>query len=234
MIPPLEHDLCRKIGQVVFHPTASNTVAAAGGDHIIKLWDIETQQERSALSGFTDAVQSLDFDWTGSTLVATCRDRKLRTFDARKGGAPVQTVDSHPGIKGARVVWCGSTDRIITTGFSKTSDRQMNLWDSNNLAKPLKTITIDTSSGVVMPFYSDNSIVFLAGKGDGNVRYYELDSDEIHYLSEVSSQCQNTGIYAPDHLIVSVSSPLLFAVQVHGSSTRNDLLAPTRPQCRRE
>lgn len=184
----------RKIGQVLFHPTASNVVAAAGGDHTIKLWDIQSQQDRSTLTGFSDAIQALDFDWTGNTLIATCRDRKLRTFDSRKGGAAVQTTEGHPGIKGSRVIWCGSTDRVITTGFSKTSDRQMFLWDSKNLTKPLKTVSVDTSSGVIMPFWSDNSIVFLAGKGDGNVRYYELENDELHYLSEYKSTDPQRGL----------------------------------------
>lgn len=178
----------------MFHPTASNTVAAAGGDHTIKLWDIEHQKDRSTLFGFTDAVQSLDFDWTGNTLVATCRDRKLRTYDARQGGAPVQTAESHPGVKGSRVIWCGSNDRIVTTGFSKTSDRQMFLWDSTNLTSPLKTTVIDSSSGVIMPFWSDNSIIFLAGKGDGNVRYYELEADELHYLTEYKSTDPQRGM----------------------------------------
>ncbi|CAO1637112.1 unnamed protein product [Sympodiomycopsis kandeliae] len=184
----------RKVGQVLFHPTAANTVAAAGGDHTIKLWDIEKQADRSTLFGFTDAVQSLDFDWTGNTLVATCRDRKIRTYDPRQGGAPVQTADSHPGVKGSRVIWCGSTDRIVTTGFSKTSDRQLFLWDSKNLNTPLKTTVIDSSSGVMMPFWSDNSVIFLAGKGDGNIRYYELESDELHYLSEYKSTDPQRGM----------------------------------------
>lgn len=184
----------RKIGQVLFHPTAANVVAAAGGDHTIKLWDIEAQSDRSTLTGFTDSVQSLDFDWTGTTLAATSRDRKLRIFDPRAGGQAVQTADGHPGVKGSRLIWCGSTDRIATTGFSKTSDRQLWLWDSRDISKPLKQTLVDTSSGVVMPFWSDNSIIFLAGKGDGNVRYYELESDELHPLSEYKSTDPQRGM----------------------------------------
>lgn len=189
-----ERGAYRKIGQVMFHPTASNVVAAAGGDHVIKLFDIESQKEHSSLGGFTDSIQSLDFDWTGSTLAATCRDRKLRIFDPRAGGEAVQVADSHPGIKGSRIIWCGSTNRLATTGFSKTSDRQLWLWDSQNIKTPVKQTLIDTSSGVMMPFWSDNSIIFLAGKGDGNVRYYELDSDELHYLSEYKSTDPQRGM----------------------------------------
>lgn len=51
----------------------------------------------------------------------------------------------------------------------------------------LETLSLDSSSGVIMPFWSDNGVVFLAGKGDGNIRYYELESDELHYLTEHKS-----------------------------------------------
>lgn len=128
----------------------------------------------------------MTFDSTGSTIVATCRDRKLRMFDARSPES-VQTVDGHGGIKGARVVWCGDKPRFVTTGFSKMSERQMFLWDATNVSKPLKTVSLDSSNGIIMPFWSDNNIIFLAGKGDGNVRYYELESDELYYLSEYKS-----------------------------------------------
>ncbi|PWN54036.1 putative CRN1 [Violaceomyces palustris] len=213
----------RKVGQVVFHPTASNLLASATGDHAIKLFDVTHSSSSSSspsisLRGFTDSIQSLDFDWTGTTLIATCRDRKLRTFDPRSGEAPVQVVESHGGIKGARVVWCGDKDRVITTGFSKMSDRQMFLWDTNNLSKPLKSITLDSSSGIVMPFWSDNNICFLAGKGDGNIRYYELESDELHYLTEYKSTEPQRGLtFIPRRHLNAEDNEIARAYKVTGS-----------------
>ena len=161
-------------------------VAAATGDHAIKLFDIEKQTPRVDLRGFGDSIQSMAFDQTGGMIAATCRDKKLRLLDAR---APdnMQTTDGHGGIKGARVIWCGDKPRIITTGFSKMSERQMFLWDVAQLTKPIKTVSLDSSNGIIMPFWSDNNIVFLAGKGDGNIRYYELESDELYYLAEYKS-----------------------------------------------
>ncbi|PKI86022.1 Crn1p [Malassezia vespertilionis] len=183
----------RRVGHVLFHPTASNVLAAATGDPMIKLFDVETQKCRVELTGFTDAIQSMSFDATGSTIAATCRDRKLRLFDTRAPQS-VQTVDSHGGIKGARVVWCGDRPRLITTGFSKLSERQMFLWDVADLSKPIKTEVLDNSNGIIMPFWTDNNVIFLAGKGDGNIRYYELENDELHYLSEYKSVDPQTGM----------------------------------------
>ena len=127
----------------------------------MKLWDLANPEDaRSTLGGHGDAIQSLAFNPTGTVLATTCRDRKLRLFDPRAGGEAVRVVDGHGGIKGSRVVWMGDLDRIATTGFSKMSDRQVAIWETGALGN-LKTIILDQSSGVVMPFWSDNNILFL-------------------------------------------------------------------------
>lgn len=151
----------RKIGQVLFHPTASHVLASASGEHTVKLWDLGAPESpQGTLGGHADAIQSLAWNPIGTLLVTTCRDRKLRLFDPRSGPDAVRTVDGHGGIKGARAVWMGDRDRIATTGFSKMSDRQLSVWDGGSLAN-IKTVTIDQSSGVMMPFWSDNGLLFL-------------------------------------------------------------------------
>lgn len=57
-------------------------------------------QCRSEFDRQPDIVQSMDFDWTGSNMATTCKDKKLRLFDTRKGGAPHTMADSHSGVKG--------------------------------------------------------------------------------------------------------------------------------------
>lgn len=174
----------RKVGHVLFHPVAENVLASASTDLTIKLWDIEKGVEKQEITGHTEIIQSLAWNYNGSLIATTCRDKKLRIFDARSNKI-VQEGPGHQGIKGSRVVWLGNSDRLATTGFSRMSDRQLNLWDSNDLSKPIKSEFIDTSSGVLMPHYDmDNSILYVAGKGDGNIRYYEYDNDELYLLSE--------------------------------------------------
>jgi len=151
----------RKVGQVLWHPTAANVLATASGEHLVKLWDLaDPARPRSVLNGHGDTIQSLSFNATGSILVTTCRDRKIRLFDARTGGDAVRMTDGHGGIKGARVTWMGDTGRIATTGFSKMSDRQVGIWESGGLGS-VKTLALDQSAGVVMPFWTDNGILFL-------------------------------------------------------------------------
>ncbi|KAH9893647.1 microtubule binding protein [Cubamyces lactineus] len=189
----------RRVGHVLFHPTANNVLATSTGDHVVKLWDLaQLENARAVLGGHGDAIQSLAWNPTGTILATTCRDRKIRLFDPRAGPDPVRVGEGHGGIKaslalGARVVWMGDRDRIATTGFSKMSDRQAAIWETGGLSN-VKTITIDQTSGVLMPFWTDNNILFLAGKGDGNIRYYEYENDNLFPLAEYKSSEPQRGM----------------------------------------
>ncbi|CAE6449595.1 unnamed protein product [Rhizoctonia solani] len=210
----------RKVGQVLFHPTAENVLASTTvGDGTVRLWDLaDSNDAKIALTGHTDTIQSLTWNPTGTLLATTCRDRKIRLFDPRAGSEAVRIGDGHAGIKGARVVWMGGNDRIATTGFSKMSERQLAVWDTSSLAN-IKTVSIDQSSGVIMPFWSDNNILFLAGKGDGNIRSYEYENDNLYELSEYKSTDPQRGMCFLPRRALSVSDcEIMRAYKVYGST----------------
>lgn len=142
----------RKAGHVRFHPAAQGVLATASND--VKIWDLEAQKATLQSETHADMVQSFDWDWCGGVYATTCKDKKLRIFDPRAGAAAVTVADSHSGVKGSRVTWLGQLDRIVTTGFSRTSDRQAFLWDSRELTKgPIKQLNIDQSSGGLIPLF---------------------------------------------------------------------------------
>lgn len=93
----------KRVGQVLFHPTAEHVLATSTGDHFVKLWDLgNPEQPRSILHGHGDAIQSFTFNPNGNLLVTTCRDRKVRIFDPRAGGDAVRVAEGHGGIKVCR------------------------------------------------------------------------------------------------------------------------------------
>ncbi|PIA17305.1 DUF1900-domain-containing protein [Coemansia reversa NRRL 1564] len=184
----------RKVGHVAWNPVAENVLAVSSSDYTVKVWDVQHGKERQKLQGFKDAVLSIAWNYDGSLMAATCRDKKLRIFDARSGSV-VQEGASHTGIKGSRVVWLGSQSRLVTTGFSRSSDREVFLWNADSLEEPISRKTIDMSSGMLMPFYdASTSILYVAGKGDGNIRYYEYTDDTMYLLSEYSSTEPQRGL----------------------------------------
>jgi len=49
--------------------------------------------------------------------------------------------------------------------FSQTREREYFLWDSRNMAKPLKSNQLDSSTGTMLPLYDeDSAMLFLGGK----------------------------------------------------------------------
>ncbi|KAH8805562.1 hypothetical protein F5884DRAFT_799820 [Xylogone sp. PMI_703] len=177
----------RKVGQVLFNPAAENILASASGDYTIKLWDISSGTPHLTLK-HNDIVQSLSWSANGAMLATTSRDKKLRIWDTRQERV-AHEVSGHTGAKNSRVVWMGEHNRLATTGFSKMSDRQMALWDVGNPAEPIGGFTVlDSISGVCMPFWDDGTqCLYLAGKGDGNIRYFEYENDKFEFLSEYKS-----------------------------------------------
>ncbi|KAI4186663.1 MAG: hypothetical protein L6R41_003337 [Letrouitia leprolyta] len=184
----------RKVGHVLFNPAAANILATSSGDYTVKIWDVEAGAPRLTLK-HTDIVQSLSWSANGSLIVTTSRDKKLRIWDVRQE-APAHTVPGHAGAKNSRVTWMGEHDRIATTGFSKMSDRQLGLWDIRDPKQPIGGFhMLDSISGVCMPFWDDSTqCLYLAGKGDGNIRYFEYEHDKFEYLSEYKSADPQRGV----------------------------------------
>lgn len=126
--------------------------------------------------------------------MTTSRDKKLRVWDVRQE-KPAHVGPGHEGAKSSRAVWMGEHNRIATTGFSRMSDRQIALWEPGQ-DKPIGGFTnLDSISGVCMPFWDEaTSCLYLAGKGDGNIRYFEYENDKFEFLSEYKSGDPQRGI----------------------------------------
>jgi len=68
------------------------------------------------------------------------------------------------GGKGFQVTYLEG-ERLITVGFSSKSERQLSIWDSNDLSKPVSTQTIDVDSSLLYPFYDvGTGLLYLCGR----------------------------------------------------------------------
>jgi coronin-1B/1C/6 len=234
----------RKVGTLNFNPIANNILATTANDSTVKVWDIETGQVRCDVGGHPDIIQSSGWDYFGKIYSTASKDKKLRTLDPRAGSI-VSEVEAHVGGKGMRLLYLGRTEKLFSMGFSKTSERQFSLWDPRNLATALRTESIDNAAGILMPFYDpDINLLFLAGKGDGNIRYYELvdEAPYIHFLSEFKSASPQRGMGWVPKLAMDLASceiarmlklgpsaiePISFTVPRKSDIFQDDLYPPT-------
>ncbi|CAF0795784.1 unnamed protein product [Brachionus calyciflorus] len=190
------HGHQRKVTQIEWHPTAENIMISSGADFQVILWNLEKAEPIRIVSCHNDTIQSMNWNRDGSLFATTCKDKKLRVIEPRSGKV-ICVGDGHQGSKISKVVFLGCGTKLFTTGFSRLSERQIAIWNINDLSKPIQMDVVDCSSGVLIPYYDyDTNIVFVAGKGDGNIRYYEITDMEpyIHYLSEYKSATPQRGL----------------------------------------
>lgn len=174
------HGHGRKVTLIKFHPTANNVLASTSADYSVRLWDIEKGGEIVQMGETTESLyQDVAWSYTGSFLATTCKDKFVRLYDARSGDVIAKKQNAHEGSKSVKLTFLGEKETFATVGFTRQSQRQFKIWDPRNLDKELKKVDIDQAAGVIMPFYDpDTNLLYLCGKGDGNIRYYELTEGE--------------------------------------------------------
>ncbi|CAH1800434.1 unnamed protein product [Owenia fusiformis] len=177
----------RRVGLVIWHPTANNVLLSAGSDNKVVIWNVGTSEPLTEIE-FPDICLCASFNPIGNLLATTCKDKMLRIIDPRTGSV-VKERKIHDGSKPSQCAYLRD-NKVFTTGFSRMSERQYALWDADNDLDEMCMEEIDSSNGVMFPFYdSDTNLIYLAGKGDSCIRYFEISAEEpyVHYLTMYQS-----------------------------------------------
>ncbi|OWK59900.1 coronin-6 isoform X4 [Taeniopygia guttata] len=187
----------KRVSIISWHPTARNVLLSAGCDNLVILWNVGTGEMLLALDDMhTDLIYNVGWNRNGSLLVTTCKDKKVRVIDPRKQRIIAERFAPHEGLRPVRAIFTRE-GHIFTTGFTRMSQRELGLWDPNNFEEPIALQEMDTSNGVLLPFYdADSSIVYLCGKGDSSIRYFEITDEApyVHYLNTYSSKEPQRGM----------------------------------------
>ena len=75
-----------KVLYAVWHPSASDVLLSAGGDHTVFVWNTKTREALSTIKVHDHLIQSLSWNYDGSYFATSCRDKKLRIIDPRTRG----------------------------------------------------------------------------------------------------------------------------------------------------
>ncbi|XP_077356623.1 coronin-2A-like isoform X2 [Festucalex cinctus] len=197
----------RRVGLIEWHPTAENLLLSSAYDYKVLLWDVS--QDGSVLKRPVRVVMapvhhrfpsemlllSVSFNQEGNRLAVASKDRRVRVLDPRTG--KTLQVSCNKSHRASKVVYIGGLKMLLSTGCSPWNHRQLVLWDPDDLSEPLYEEDLDGSAGVLFPFFDpDTDMLYLAGKGDGNIRYYELSSEKpyISFLTEFRSPLPHKGL----------------------------------------
>ncbi|KAJ8295074.1 Endoplasmic reticulum vesicle protein 25 [Rhodotorula toruloides] len=167
---------------IAFHPLADSIFLSTSHTNLA-IWDASSQST-SPVFQISMPAQAWSAQWglDGKHVTATGKDGKLRMWDVRSGSSdPVAEVAIHAGPKATRhahipALSPTAAPQILTTGFSRTRDREYSLFDIRSLASgATKTQRIDTGTGVITPLVDESrGIAYLAGKGDMTLRWVEV------------------------------------------------------------
>ncbi|CAO2629130.1 CORO1C [Lemmus lemmus] len=187
----------KRVGIVAWHPTARN----AGCDNAIIIWNVGTGEALINLDDMhSDMIYNVSWNRNGSLICTASKDKKVRVIDPRKQEIVAEKEKAHEGARPMRAIFLADGN-VFTTGFSRMSERQLALWNPKNMQEPIALHEMDTSNGVLLPFYDpDTSIIYLCGKGDSSIRYFEItdESPYVHYLNTFSSKEPQRGMgYMP-------------------------------------
>ncbi|PAA67299.1 hypothetical protein BOX15_Mlig026481g1, partial [Macrostomum lignano] len=183
----------RRVGLVVWHPSAYMVLLTAGADNKVLIWNVEEEEVMKEIE-FPDNVLSCSFNWVGSMFVCSCKDKVTRVVNARTGEY-VAEEKLHEGTKPQQVLFLRD-GRVFSTGFSRMSERQWGLWNGSTL-EPIDKQELDNSNGVLFPFYDpDVNLLYLVGKGDSVIRYFEVTDDApyVHFLNVFQSSEPQRGM----------------------------------------
>jgi coronin-1B/1C/6 len=157
----------------------------AGGSEITRLPDVHK-----------GLLTNASWNYEGSLLATCCKDKFLRIFDPR-GNQLVSEVMNHDSPKSSRVQWMGQKNVIVTAGFTKTSERELAVYDPRNTSSRVSTVRLSASSSSMLLFADeDSSLLFVAGKGDSTISYFDVTNEPIgvHTLTEYKSNTPQNGL----------------------------------------
>ncbi|XP_062871453.1 coronin-2B [Trichomycterus rosablanca] len=190
----------RRVGLIQWHPTAKDVLISSAYDYRVCVWRVDgecvlVRTPVCVIRTHTDLVTGLSFSEDGSALATACRDRRVRVLDPRTGHTLQERSTDCSRV--SKVLYLTDLNLLLTTGTSKWNQRHFMLWDPEDLSEPLVEEEVDGGSGVLFPFYDpDTHLIYLAGKGDGNIRYYEASAEKpyLHFLTEYRSPLPHRGL----------------------------------------
>ncbi len=176
----------------------SNVIASAGGDRVIKLWDVHSGHYLGTLGGHSSRIHSLAFSPDDALIVSSSSDDTLRVWDFQSQQC-LSILEGH-------------TDKVLSVCFSpngqlilsSSADRTIKIW--NLAGQCLQTLEGHTDWVQSVSFSPDGEII-ASGGDDLSVRLWNPVTGELVKALYGHSGWIESVCFSPDgQLLASGSS----------------------------
>jgi WD40 repeat protein len=146
-------------------------VAAAGDDHVIRLWNMDDGTLAVRLVGHTDWVRAVAFSPDGTTLVSSGNDRRVLLWDVATGRLRGQLAEHSHAVDA--VAFSHSGRWLATAGFND----KLYLIDLA-AGTPEQALPCGCGDLRAVAITDDDQYVAVAGR-DGTIRIFDLASQTL-------------------------------------------------------
>ncbi|KAJ1846530.1 hypothetical protein LPJ73_004506, partial [Coemansia sp. RSA 2703] len=195
-----------RIHQVRFHPWAKGVVAVLVTDAEEQAIFVYHGLMLHFIVGKTkDGIHSFAWSPDGECIALTTKkSRQLQVYDPRTQDllAKGPSMDS---IRPCRIAWIDN-NRICLAGFGSGSQRQIKVYNVDDLSKPIAMATIDVGPGLLVPLVDpDCGIIYLDDRGSRLTHPFEIVGDKLFALPKLEAAQPGLGLAMIPKKYVDVS-----------------------------
>jgi len=166
---PVGEGIPKIVESVAFAPDGK-TLASAGDNQAIKLWDVTSGREVATLRSAPMGVNSVAFSPNGRNLASGSDDKKIKLWDV-SSGQEIATL----AVYTARInsVTFSKDGRTLASGGD---DRAIRLWDAAS-GRKINTLIVDTARINSLAFSPDGKIL-ASGNSDQTIKLWDVGSGQ--------------------------------------------------------
>lgn len=196
------------------------TLIAAGGDGIIRVWDVATGQLQRTLTGHTNAIYKANLSPNEKLIGSSSRDQTARIWDFASGRELHQLTGFHCAVKA--IAFSPDSKTAAAVG----NDDIVKLWDVKT-GRELKSLVhsdspnVDTSTYSVV-FSRDGKKIYV-GNGDGTISEWDVASGEETDVWKAHNDTIIDLTFSPDYRLLASNGYNEANVKLWDLASRHEL-----------